>query len=246
MHGRGNPRRRFTDGKEVMSRSVKVSLMDWWRGNRQTNRHLQKERGGAMKRILIPVALGLALIISSAAYAMMFPPTSLFLRGEYKLIGSRECVYAVGDFGAAPYFSIPSGGSTRAAHYNGLLQLYGDGTGSLDVRLMQINHQQAFIGGTPLTVWHGTCEVEYHDLADGTVEMSFLNCEGPVTAGAGYPNVAGSDLDRMSVVVSAGGDILMVSDTEPFVETTSYTVGSTTYYTKRICGRTGIAIRKIR
>jgi hypothetical protein len=85
-----------------------------------------------MKRKLVPVALGLAFIIASTISAQAAPQGSN-LQGEYSLIGTRTCVQnsTINTNFSGPNFSLPNGGTTRTAHFNAILRLFGDGTGDL-------------------------------------------------------------------------------------------------------------------
>jgi hypothetical protein len=185
---------------------------------------------------------------SSATDVSAGSPSKKFLRGEYSLNGSRECVYtnANDDFGPAPYFQLVTGGSKRTSHFKGVLQLHGDGTGSLNVEHLQINNQQVGVGGYPLTAFEGLCEVNYQSVAHGTFKMRISHCDGPITAGSSSGGTAGTVEEALSVAVSAEGDVLLLSGTDPQVETIWATSGGTTSYWKRICSRSAIAIRRPR
>lgn len=210
-----------------------------------------------MKRTFVPVLLGSAFIIASAISAQAAPMGST-LHGEYSLIGTRTCVQNSSpdtNF-SGPNYSLPNGGTTRTVHYNAILRLYGDGTGQLSNKSLQINHNATAPGNLPSGGWTDICDVNYQAGEDGAIQLDFVNCVSTTL----WPNppgvitVSSSDSGPLSVTVSANGDTLLMSNAglEPDVEIT-WTCGTNAsgqadctqmlfpFY--RICARSFTAIR---
>jgi len=207
-----------------------------------------------MKTKFVWVILVLLSTIALSPVALAAPKGSN-LHGEYSMIGTRTCVQASGggDF-APPNYSLPAlGGTTRTSHYNAILRFYGDGTGELVDKVLQINHNAVGPGAFPTLGFTDRCDTTYQDAEDGTIQLSFHNC-----VATSLWNVAGvfstSDVGPLSVTVSANGDTLLMSNVglEPDVETT-WTCGRDSSGQadctqiispqKRICARSFTAIR---
>lgn len=197
-----------------------------------------------MKRIFILASLGLVFVITPATYVSAGSFGNYNLQGEYSFVGSRVCVQNNDGFSAFPDFALLSQGNTRTAHSKGVLRLKRNGTGTMYSKTMQVYHNQTSPGAKPISVWETTCEVEHERLPDGTIEMKWLNCGGPFVAGGGFPGSSGIDLVELSGEVSALGNILLLSDTEPTVETIwSRPEGGDIRYIPRLCTRIYTAVR---
>ena len=209
-----------------------------------------------MIRKSVLALLGLAFIIASTMFAQAAPKGSN-LHGEYSFIGTRTCVQASGgaDF-TLPNYGLPVpglGGTTRTAHYNGILIFHGDGTGEFVDKVLQINHNAVGPGAFPTLGFTDRCDTTYQGAEDGTIQLSFHNC-----VATSHWNVAGvfstSDVGPLSVTISGNGDTLLMSNVglEPDVETT-WTCGGVSpgqpdctqiiSPQKRICARSFTAIR---
>ena len=201
-----------------------------------------------MKRMFLLSALGLAFVIASATYVSAGLFGDYSLQGEYSLVGWRSCVHSPLGFSPDLYLILQGNGSTRTEHRKGVLRLKRNGTGEFDFKSVQIVHQPQYLGGgsQPAVAWEGSCGgVNYQRLPDGTYEVRFLNCNAVILAGRGYPGTTGVYEYVMSMEVSAFGNILLLSGTEPNVETTWYQPdGGVRSETPRICTRTSIAPRR--
>jgi hypothetical protein len=183
------------------------------------------------KHVFAILVLMSAIAMSTVASAA---PSGSNLHGEYSLIGTRICVQnsaTNSDFVVPNYQFLPQdkggiGGTTRTAHYNGILRLYGDGTGQFSNKALQINHNATAAGNFPSGGWTDICDVNYQAQAgeDGAIRLDFVNCVSATL----WPNppgvtvVSSSDSGPVSVTVSANGDTLLMSNvgSEADVETT--------------------------
>ncbi|MBI5447090.1 MAG: hypothetical protein HY900_38465 [Deltaproteobacteria bacterium] len=163
----------------------------------------------------------------------------------YAMTGSRSCVQTVeGGLGSAPDFVLSASASTRSAHFEGKLVLRSDGTGSLETRVLQIYNQRTAIGTQPMNVMTSTCAVRFGSNPDGSRWLDALDCWGPIEAGAGAGLEGGTITpERLSLIPSLDGSILLLSSVEPQIITT-YSTNSAGGQDRfdRICGRTGTAI----
>lgn len=175
------------------------------------------------KHVFAILVLMSAIAMSTVASAA---PKGSNLHGEYSLIGTRTCVQnsTINTNFSGPNFSLPNGGTTRTAHYNGILKIYGDGTGQFTNKALQINHNTTSPGSGPTSGWTDICDVTYQADEDGTIQLDFNNCVSTTLWPAGFTN--SSDSGPLSVTVSANGDTLLISNVglEPDVET-SWTCG---------------------
>lgn len=196
-----------------------------------------------MKRMLSLAAFGLVIIITLAIDVLAVPPIEN-LKGTYALTGTRECVYGAPGavFGAGPTYSLPSDPSLRIGHIEGKLIINRDGTGTWVSRLMQIRENRISSGSTSwLTGFESTCEVEIDFDAAGGIELRLPFCEGPLTEGPFEGYVAFDRDTILSVVASVNGHILLLSDTQPNIETVWG--GPSAPDQNRICGRSIKAVR---
>jgi len=201
-----------------------------------------------MKRMFFLFSLGLAVIILSTTYASAGSVIK-DLKGEYATIGTRSCVQADlnGDFGSGPWYRLLSNGSSLIYQEAGVLTLYGDGNGLLNGTHFLINNSSVTANAFPIMVFAVECDVKYKDLPDGTIEFRYTNCNGPITAGYFTGSIAGVYTESVSsAILSVDKNTLVGSDLAPNVETTWLTTGGVTTTYKRICSRTGTAIRKPR
>lgn len=167
-----------------------------------------------MNRILVSGILGLAVIILLTMSAQAEPKGSN-LHGEYSLIGTRTCVqHSTPDTNfVGTNYALGSAGTTRTAHYNGVLKLYGNGTGHFSNKTLQINHNLTGANFTPSGGFSDDCDVEYH-AEDGAIKLDFNNC----VSTASWPNppnvitVSSTESGPLSVTVSANGDTLLMSN----------------------------------
>lgn len=203
-----------------------------------------------MKRILIHFSFVLALIIVSTTCALAVgPPESSgpsvqALKGEWATIGTRSCVQADvgGDFGLGPQYQLLTHGSTRVWQSAGVLSLFGDGTGSANSKFIQINNHAVEAYSYPVTGFTVDCDVTYQAMPDGTIKFTFKNCEGTFTAGYLTGGLTGNYTDIVEYSrLSAGGMVFWGLD--PIVETSFTTISGVTTTYKKICSRTGTAIR---
>jgi len=126
----------------------------------------------------------------------------------------------------------------------GVLSLFGDGTGSWSGKFIQINYQSVTAYAYPVTGYITDCDVTYQAMSDGTIMFTFKNCEGTFTEGYLTGSLEGSYTDVVEYAqLSTDGGTLLIWDLAPNVQTTwSTTSGVTTIY-KKICSRTGTAIK---
>jgi hypothetical protein len=201
-----------------------------------------------MKRMFVLLSLCLAVVIASATPVSGNSSGKNSIRGEFSTIGTRSCVQADtgGDFGPAPQYQLLSPASIRVYQVAGVLRLFGDGHGSWSGKQFMISNSQVTTNAYPISVFVTDCDVKYKNKKDGTIEFTYTNCDGPITAGYWTGSTTGSYTDVVeSAMLSADGNTLVFSELDPSVETTwlTTTAGVTTTY-KRICSRTGIAIRQ--
>jgi hypothetical protein len=200
-----------------------------------------------MKRMLILFSLVLALIIASTTYAA--PPTNKAIKnieGEWATSGTRSCVQADagGDFGPGPQYRLLTDGSTRVTQEAGVLRLFGDGTGSWSGKFIQINNHSVTAYAYPVTGYITDCDVTYQAMPDGTLKFTFNNCEGTFTEGYLTGSTEGGYTDVVEYArLSTDGGTLLIWDLDPNVQTTWATTSGVTTTYKKICSRTGTAIR---
>jgi hypothetical protein len=123
--------------------------------------------------------------------------------------------------------------------------LFGDGHGAWSGKFIMINNNKLGAFEYPVSAFQTDCDVTYKSKPDGTIEFTYKNCDGSFTAGYYGPDtLTGSYTDVVdSARLSADGITLVSSDLDPSVETTWLTTANVTTTYKRICSRTGIAIR---
>ena len=185
-----------------------------------------------------------AIVLLSAVQVIAGPPTTR-LHGEYYVVGSRTCAYATGfgqDFG--PNFSLPiNGGTTRTGHYDGVLRLNGDGTGDFTFNFIQYYFQSISAGQLPIGAFPGSCMVLYESLPSGLISLTLTQCVGTGTAGAGNGSTWTNDDEVLTLAATMGGDVVVMSNTEPVVGTTSLN-GDSAFAIRRICSRTFTGVRQ--
>lgn len=222
----------------------------------QLNRYSKtnEEQEGEMKNVGFASGLSVVVILMSAMCVLAAPGgTDTSLQGIYSVNGTSVCVqtpYGLeGD--PAPTGFLPDNGfllllpgNVRTRHITGVLVLNKNGTGTFYEKLMQIYHQSLNPGNFPVNAWEGECFVSYGTLPDGSLEMRLDNCVGQNIAGAGALGASGSFSTILSVATSASGDVLLLSDVEPWVETVwNANPGYPTRYAERICTRSLTAVR---
>jgi len=199
-----------------------------------------------MKRIFMHFSLVLALIIASTTCVLAAGPPIQTLKGEWATIGTRSCVQADvgGDFGPGPQYRLLTDGSTRVVQEAGVLSLFGNGTGSWSGKFIQINYQSVTAYSYPVTGYITDCDVTYQAMSDGTIKFTFKNCEGTFTEGYLTGSLNGGYTDVVDYArLSADGGTLLIWDLDPNVQTTWSTTSGVTTTFKKICSRTGTAIR---
>jgi len=199
-----------------------------------------------MKRLFTFFSLVLALIIVSTTCVLAAGPPIQTLKGEWATIGTRSCVQAIagGDFGSGPQYQLLTDGSTRVVQEVGVLSLFGDGTGSWTGKFIMINNQSVTAYAYPVTGYITDCDVTYQAMPDGTIKFTNKNCEGTFTAGYLTGGTEGSYTDIVEYArLSADGVTMVLWDLEPNVQTTWATISGVTTTYKKICSRTGTAIK---
>jgi hypothetical protein len=210
-----------------------------------------------MKRMFNLFPLVLSFIISSTTFAA--PPASIpstlinAVAGTYATVSTRSCVQTVagGDFGGAPQYQLLSDGTTRVYQLAGVLTLFGPGPdpkygqGSWSGKNLAIIDYQSLSLRYPVYGWTGDCDVSYSANPDGTLRFEFVNCEGLSTAGyyTGWPSGQNDFVESASV--SVDWNTLLLSIVDPRLEISWIQDPSTSvrYEYKRICSRTGIAVK---
>jgi len=205
-----------------------------------------------MKRILTHFSFVLALIIVSTTCAFATPPVKAgppmqTLRGEFATIGTRSCIQAEvgGDFGSEPMFQLLSNGSSRVTQEAGVLSLFGDGTGAWSGTAVMINYSAIAAGSYPVSGYTTDCDIAYQRMPDGTIKFAFDNCISTFTDGYyGSETQGGSThFTAQSARLSADGITMVIWDLDPRIENIWTTTSGVTTYYKRICSRTGTAIK---
>jgi len=176
-----------------------------------------------MKKTIFLVTLCMAFLLASAIQVSSAPRSGVSLSGTYHVQGTVTCVqssyYVEGDVqpftGFDNTFQLSAPATTRSRHTEGTLVLNTDGTGTVQLRHLQINHQRINVGQYPLSEWTGECDVEYASQPDGTATMTFADCIGTLTGAGGLPVDSGSPGPRTyNMVVSKSGELLFLSQTE--------------------------------
>lgn len=177
-----------------------------------------------MKRTIFLVALCMAFLLASAIQVSSAPRSGVSLSGTYHVQGIATCVQTSFVNGGIPHpftgfdntFELQMPATTRTRHMEGTLVLSSDGTGTAQLRHLQINHQRINVGQYPLQEWTGVCAVEYASQPDGTATMTFTNCAGTyLDGGSGLLVDSGSPGPRTyNLVVSKSGELLFLSQTE--------------------------------
>jgi len=197
-----------------------------------------------MRKAVVPVLCILGFILMmSAVDTFAGPPTFLTLRGTYYVVGSHSCVNSADGFSDDGSFSLLSAGSMRTAHYEGFLNLYFDGTGKYTVNETQYIFQNIQQGSFPMGYQNINCDVTYGKADNGLFDITFSNCEGINVLGIGIiptPNVTEYAPKTLSMAATRDGEVLVLSNTFPEVE--SFTRNVTPI--KRLCSRTFTAIRQ--
>lgn len=206
-----------------------------------------------MKKMFILFSLVLALIIASTTCVLAAgPPVSpgppiKTLKGEFATIGTRSCVQADvgGDFGSGPQYQLLTDGSSRVTQEAGVLSLFGDGTGSWSGKSVQINYHVNTAFAYPVLGFSTDCDVTYQAMPDGTIKFAFNNCVSTFTAGYYGPETQAGNYHFTAEYarLSADGITMVIWDLDPRVENTWTTTSGVTTNYKRICSRTGTAIK---
>jgi hypothetical protein len=209
-----------------------------------------KLRRETMKRIFILFSLFLALIIASTTYAKAPVDTVIKdLGGKYFVIGTKLCVQAAegGQFVDPPKYKLNTTGITRMDQVTEELELFGDGTGFVNVKQLTIFNRDLSVANTyPMSGYAGTCDVSYSVIDNETLSFTFWNCTGELTAGAqwGYPAGQSEYVERARL--SADGMTLVFTIIMPHIETvwTEDPVANVRTENNRICSRIATGIRR--
>lgn len=207
-----------------------------------------------MRKIVSPAIFILGFILLSALNSHAAPPTDLFfVGGEYFLIGSRSCaqVNNFEEFGDNWSLPSPFGGTTRTAHLQGILNLNGDGSGTLTFFATQYIHQAVNGGATPLSRFRTppqtACDVTYGVRPNGILEFTQLpGCLTLTTEGAGSGRYFTSGGEVLIFGTSTDGGVLLLSDTRPVKEVVWETDPEGNQIDREIyreCSRTYMAVR---
>jgi hypothetical protein len=198
-----------------------------------------------MRKSVAPAIFILGFILLSAWNCYAGPGLST-IGGEYFIVGTRTCAYVNDYLDFGENFTLPyAGGTTRSGHYQGHLFLNADRTGSWQTRIVQYNHQSIGPGQIPYAFFDETCNVFYEQLPN-RLRLSVSDCFATATAGAGINTTWEIEDISLTFSVSMNGDILLLSNTSPAVETVWQIdpPGFENNITKRVCSRTLTAIRR--
>lgn len=172
------------------------------------------------------------------------PNLNARLRGDYAFNATLACVQNQAGFGAAPGLQVltpgpgQTGANTRTISVDGVIRFNGDGTGTAQARALTVIHNFTFPSAQPVGESEFTVDVSYTVNPDGTFTAE-LTVSGDILSGisAGLP-LEISDIMRQGRI-GQGGQTLIISNT--FANVEDVLVGTTSF--KRICGRSGAAVR---
>ncbi|OGA13965.1 MAG: hypothetical protein A3G25_00805 [Betaproteobacteria bacterium RIFCSPLOWO2_12_FULL_63_13] len=160
---------------------------------------------------------------------------------KYAIAGNSTCAHTSSTgFTASPGLAVVSttAPSVRTSYISGTLILSQSGTGTYDVKIIQMYTEGTNLAGgkSPLNESTTTCSVVYQAQSDGTYNFELLNCQATLLAG----NVVGTSTPNgisMKGVFSPGGLILQLTDVATNVETGTSNTSSGTGSYARICAR---------
>ena len=209
---------------------------------RPTREHLRllfastsNNRQPRLARLIACIAIaGCTIAVAPVAHAQS---TQL----KYSIAGHNTCAYTgASGFSASPGLAVVSttAPNVRTSYVSGTLTLGQSGTGTYDVKLLQMYSEGTNLAGgkSPLNETLTTCNVVYQAQGDGTYNFELQNCQATLLAG----NVTGTSAPGtifMKGVFSPGGLILQLTDVATNVESGTSTTSSGTSSFARICAR---------
>ena len=134
------------------------------------------------------------------------------------------------------------GGTTNNGIASGTVQYNGDGTGSAAIQFLRVNHTSNGVGQQPVEQGELTCTLTYTVDADHSFSVQ-ETCTGTIIAGAFDGQTILASTITFRGKIAQGGDILLITDTVPDVETRTRTDGVNNFTTYSVGGRSGVAIK---
>ena len=206
-----------------------------------------------MRRIMVLAVSVLGVLFLSVPDGFAQPGLRV-VGGEYFVVGSRSCAYVNGyqDFAydeSHNAYSLPTlypstGGTTRTGHYQGSLTLNANGTGTWKMYTAQYYHQATAPGASPFRSFNSTCDVSFEELDTGRLVLRILNgCVSTEVSGPTAGTKWVTDEETLTFGTSMGGDILLLSNTRPVIETT-WDENAPSNVIERLCSRTMMAVRR--
>lgn len=157
------------------------------------------------------------------------------LRGAYASTKHLACVQNMEGFNDD--LSLLSDGSTRTIATRGIVIYRGDGTGSVvEGRALGVNHDATSATQIPVSGSDFTCNLTYTVNSDLSVIIN-RTCNGTVVSGPMTGQTYTLSGVQLTGQIVGNGNMILISDTEPNVETIVYSVSGTRY---RICNRSGM------
>lgn len=200
-----------------------------------------------MQRLAGPIGIAplllIALALAGGSLALADDHLNAQLHGEYAFTQIHFCVQTnVPGEVFGPSFAVPShGATTRTLSNEGVLTFNGDGTGTFAGKTLSIN--QTGPGAIPVSEADFICPLTYTVNPDGSFTTQ-LGCSGTILSGAGAGSTYTISGMGLTGQLGRGGQIFIANDTNPNVETFTFTPpGGTTLFFERICGRSQTAIR---
>ena len=191
------------------------------------------------------------LFVTLCAVVFLSNTTSVFaegsnglqhrLKGTYRLTGTETCAEAPGGFDTTSP-QLPANGFNLALlfHIQGSIAFDGVETATATGTLMTVlPSTPAFFFPSPASTSHFSCESTYLVSSDNSFTMQ-SNCTVNVVTGeiAGVTDVISGV--EMTGFIGPGGNVLIVSSTEPDARTLTRSNG---YTAQRLCGATYTFVR---
>lgn len=197
---------------------------------------------------MLPVLLRSLVLfaISIATVALGNRPVALahddphHLRGDYAFNATVNC--ALDFVGFAPNLAHLDGGTTNSVAVAGTFHFNGDGTGSVMQQNLRVNHTSNSAPAIPVEQTPLNCNLTY-TVNDDHSFTAQVNCTGTTLAGFGAGSIISFNF-QLQGVIGQSGEVLLVSNTIPTVETFSRTTGSGTTTAFNICARNGTAVKR--
>ena len=203
---------------------------------------IRRSRG--MRISVAPAMFILGFILLSAwnCYAESGIAT---LFGEYAFVGTSSCLEVKNQQDFLPDFEVPSAGATlRTGHYQGILRLHGNGTGTWEYYFAEYSPEFIVPTRNPFGTFKTVepCDVIYEQRPNRVVLTILEGCLSVMVAGRAVGRQTETGEMPLTLLSSMNGDTLLLSKTHPVIEEVIRNT-ATGLVTKRECSRTFTAVR---